>query len=70
MSGSTYESTISYSYDAGSRPVQIVDSVTGTISLSYDALDRLTLEVSAIYRQYLDTILCGRPEPLLHLGAK
>ena len=35
-----------YSYDAGDRLVQAVDSVTGTITRSYDGLDRLTSEVS------------------------
>jgi RHS repeat-associated protein len=44
--GPTYESTINYSYDAGDRLIQAVDSVTGTISRSYDGLDRLTSEVS------------------------
>src|SRR5229473_5704965 len=42
----TYESTISYSYDAGDRLILAVDSVTGTISRTYDGLNRLTSEVT------------------------
>jgi YD repeat-containing protein len=44
--GPSYESTINYSYDAGNRLIQVVDSITGAISRSYDGLDRLTSEVS------------------------
>jgi RHS repeat-associated protein len=44
--GPTYESTISYSYDAGNRLTQAVDSVTGTISRTYDGLDRTTAETT------------------------
>lgn len=39
-----YQSTISYTYDAGNRVTQIVDSASGTITRSYDTLDRLTQE--------------------------
>ncbi len=37
----TYQSTTSYSYDAGSRPTQIVDSVSGAITPVFDGLNRL-----------------------------
>jgi YD repeat-containing protein len=33
-------------YDAGDRVIQVTDSVTGTITRSYDGLDRLTSEVT------------------------
>ncbi len=46
MAPSAYESTISYSYDADSRLIQTVDSVTGTITRSFDGPDRLTSEVT------------------------
>ncbi|HEY6971171.1 MAG TPA: RHS repeat-associated core domain-containing protein [Candidatus Angelobacter sp.] len=42
----TYDSTISYTYDAGSRMTQAVDSVAGTITRTYDNLDRLTSETT------------------------
>ncbi|HEY6254148.1 MAG TPA: RHS repeat-associated core domain-containing protein, partial [Candidatus Angelobacter sp.] len=43
----TYESTISFTYDAGNRMTQAVDSAGGTIARSYDNLDRLTSETTA-----------------------
>ena len=43
----SYQSTISYTYDAGNRPNQIVDSVAGTITRGYDLLDRLTSETTS-----------------------
>jgi len=45
-SGPTYESTITYNYDAGNRYTSVVDSVTGTITPTFDNLDRLTEEVT------------------------
>jgi RHS repeat-associated protein len=42
----TYESTIGYGYDAGNRLRTVTDSLNGTITLSYDGVDRLTQEVS------------------------
>jgi RHS repeat-associated protein len=42
----TYESTISYTYDSGNRMTQAVDSAGGTISRVYDNLDRLTSETT------------------------
>ncbi len=42
----TYESTISYTYDAGNRMTQAVDSTGGTITRVYDNLDRLTSETT------------------------
>lgn len=43
----THESTITYTYDAGDRLTQVVDSVGGTVNLSYDNLDRLTSQTTA-----------------------
>ena len=42
----TYESTIDYTYDGGNRMRTAVDSGSGTITLAYDDLDRLTSEAS------------------------
>src|SRR5215213_1497230 len=44
--GPTYESTISYSYDLNNRLTQVVDSVSGTISRSYDDLTRTGSETT------------------------
>jgi RHS repeat-associated protein len=44
----TYESTIGYTYDAGSRMTQAVDTAGGTITEAYDNLDRLTTETTAL----------------------
>jgi len=44
--GPTYESTSSYTYDAYNRITQAVDSVSGTISISYDDLARTTAQTS------------------------
>ena len=46
QAGPTYESTVSYTYDAGNRVIQAVDSVTGTIVRAYDGLNRLTSETT------------------------
>jgi RHS repeat-associated protein len=40
----TYQSTINYTWDAGNRMTQAVDSIAGTITDGYDNLDRLTSE--------------------------
>lgn len=42
-----YDSTIGYTYDAGNRMTQAVDSAGGTITEAYDNLDRMTSETSA-----------------------
>jgi RHS repeat-associated protein len=44
---SSYESTINYSYDAGSRMIGIQDSTAGTIAGTFDGLDRLTSEITS-----------------------
>jgi len=44
--GATYESTITNNYDAAGHLTSTVDSVAGTITLTYDNLDRLTSEVT------------------------
>jgi RHS repeat-associated protein len=46
-SSATYASTISYTYDAGNRMRQAVDSIAGTITRGYDDLNRLTSESTA-----------------------
>jgi RHS repeat-associated protein len=42
----TYESSITGVYDAGNRLTQLVDSLAGTVTRTYDGLDRLTSEVT------------------------
>ncbi len=46
QAGPTYESTVTYTYDAGSRLTQAVDSITGTITRGYDNLGRLISETT------------------------
>jgi RHS repeat-associated protein len=41
-----WESTINYTYDAGSRLAQLVDSTGGTITRTYDNFDRLASETT------------------------
>jgi RHS repeat-associated protein len=40
----SYTSSIAYTYDAGDRITQLVDTANGTITRSYDGLDRLVSE--------------------------
>jgi len=42
----TYESTVSYTYDAANRLTAVADSASGNIAFGYDDLDRLTSESS------------------------
>ena len=42
----SYESTVGYTYDAGNRMNQAVDSTGGTITKAYDNLDRLSSETT------------------------
>ncbi|HEX7174811.1 MAG TPA: RHS repeat-associated core domain-containing protein [Pyrinomonadaceae bacterium] len=42
----TYESTITNTYDAGSRLTKVVDTKAGTINFTYDGLDRILSEVN------------------------
>jgi RHS repeat-associated protein len=44
----TYQSTIAYTYDAGNRMTQAVDSAGGTITEAYDGLDRMTSETTSL----------------------
>jgi RHS repeat-associated protein len=44
--GTTYESTIAYSYDRGDRLTQATDSASGAISYTYDSLGRLLTETT------------------------
>ncbi len=46
QSGSNYESTINYTWDAGNRLTQAVDSIAGTITRVPDPLDRLMSETT------------------------
>jgi RHS repeat-associated protein len=45
---STYESTVSYTYDAGNRVTQALDSAGSTITNVYDDLDHLTSQTTAL----------------------
>lgn len=45
-SGGGYASQVTYTYDAGNRLTQAVDSQSGTITRSYDNLNRLTGETT------------------------
>jgi RHS repeat-associated protein len=42
----TYQSTVNLTYDAGNRLTQALDSVSGTITRTYDSLDRMTSETT------------------------
>jgi YD repeat-containing protein len=44
--GTTYESTIDFTWDWGDRLTQAVDSIAGTISRGYDLLDNLKSETT------------------------
>ena len=46
QAGPTYESTINYTFDAGDRLRQTVDSSSGTITRGFDDLNRLTSETT------------------------
>jgi len=46
QAGPSYESTVSYTYDAGDRLTNAADSLTGTITRGFDGLDRLTSETT------------------------
>jgi RHS repeat-associated protein len=46
QAGPTYQSTVNYTFDAGSRMTGITDSITGAISRSYDGLDHLLTETT------------------------
>jgi YD repeat-containing protein len=44
VQGTAYRSTINYTWDGGNRLTQAADSIAGTITRSYDGLDRVTQE--------------------------
>ena len=44
--GPVYESTITYTYDAGNRLISATDSLAGTITRTYDGVDRLLSETT------------------------
>jgi YD repeat-containing protein len=44
----TYQSTVSYSYDGGNRLKTAIDSISGQISRSYDNLDNLQIETTTL----------------------
>jgi RHS repeat-associated protein len=41
-----YKSTVAFTWDAGNRSTKLVDSVTGTITRTFDGFDRMTQEVT------------------------
>jgi RHS repeat-associated protein len=46
QAGPTYQSTVNYTFDAGSRMTGITDSITGAIARNYDGLDDLLSETT------------------------
>ena len=48
-----YESTVTYTYDAGDRLTRTVDTIAGTMNLGYDNLDRLTFAEQPARFSYL-----------------
>ena len=44
----TYQNTVGYTFDGGNRLTRAVDSVAGTVSNSYDGLDRLINQMTAV----------------------
>lgn len=46
--GPTYQSTVSYTWDAGNRLTSLSDSIAGSISRSYDGLDHLLSETTTL----------------------
>lgn len=46
QAGPTYESTVTYTFDAGNRLTKAVDSVSGTITRSFDGLDHLSSDAT------------------------
>jgi RHS repeat-associated protein len=46
--GPTLQSSINYTWDAGNRATQAVDSIAGTINRQYNGLDRLTQEATPL----------------------
>ncbi len=45
-SGNNYSSQITYTYDSGNRITKLVDSRAGTLTRTFDDLDRLTSEIA------------------------
>jgi RHS repeat-associated protein len=45
---SNYEHTIGYVYDAADRVLQLIDSITGTLTRTYDGIDRLMTETPTL----------------------
>jgi len=48
QAGPTYQSTVSYTWDAGNRLTGVSDSIAGTISRSYDGLNGLLSETTTL----------------------
>lgn len=46
VKSTTYESTVTNTYDAGSRLTKVVDTKAGTVTRTYDGLDRILSEVN------------------------
>ncbi|HKR22728.1 MAG TPA: RHS repeat-associated core domain-containing protein, partial [Pyrinomonadaceae bacterium] len=59
--GPTYESTLDYTYDLYDRLTQIVDSVSGTISIAFDDIARTASEISSLGTVGYSYDKLGRP---------
>jgi len=64
----TYASTISYQYDSVDRLTQAVDSLSGTITRSYDNLDRLGSETTPLGSLSYSYDAAGRRTGMTVLG--
>ena len=50
QAGPVYQSTVNYTYDAGNRLTAVADTVSGSISRTYDGLDRALTETTGGWR--------------------
>jgi YD repeat-containing protein len=77
--GSSYESTINYTWDGGNRLHIVADSIAGTITDAYDGLNRLQQEVTpqgtvaytydgANRRQTMQVTLAGTGQTTVNYG--
>ena len=46
--GPAYQSTVNYTFDTGSRLTGVTDSITGSISRTYDGLNHLLSETTPL----------------------
>jgi RHS repeat-associated protein len=68
QNGSSYESTVVNTFDAGDRLTQAVDSITGTIVRTYDLLDQLTDEQTPQGEVSYEYDAAGRRQSMLVAG--